>query len=118
MLRVTQAFVCVLPICAVVPAIAQDAAADYPNRPIKVVIPNLPAGETNTIARKLLEAVAPQLKQSMVFDHKVAGAGTVGTPFVAKPPPEGYTLLVGSASPVVSAPQTIPIVMSNPVTDL
>lgn len=72
---------------------AQTAAAtDFPNRPVKLVVPFTPGGPTDTVARLIGERLQALWKQSVVMDYK-PGAGTmVGTQAVARSAPDGYTL--------------------------
>lgn len=74
-------------------ALAQaGGAADFPNRPVKLIVPFPPGGPTDTVARLLAEGLQTQWKQNVIIDYK-PGAGTmVGTQFVAKAAPDGYTL--------------------------
>ncbi len=74
-------------------ALAQaGGAADFPIRPVKLIVPFPPGGPTDTVARLLAEGLQTQWKQNVIIDYK-PGAGTmVGTQFVAKAAPDGYTL--------------------------
>ena len=84
---------------AFVAALAQAplARADWPDHPIKWIVPFAPGGANDLIARAAAEAVGKRLGQPIVIENK-PGAGTiVGTAYVAKAKPDGYTFLIGSA---------------------
>lgn len=74
-------------------ALAQaGAAAGWPNRPVKIIVPNVPGGALDILARMLESQLGPMWKQPIVVEFK-PGAGTLtGTDLVAKAPPDGYTL--------------------------
>lgn len=72
------------------------ARAEYPERPVRIVVPFTPGGGTDLVARTLAEAMARDLHGSVIVDNR-PGAGTIlGTGVVAGSPPDGYTLLVGT----------------------
>jgi tripartite-type tricarboxylate transporter receptor subunit TctC len=74
------------------------AQAVFPSRPVKVVVPQPPGGGFDFVARLLADRMGRQTGQPFVVDNK-SGSGTlVGTDFVAKAAPDGYTLLTGSVS--------------------
>ncbi|MGI4778393.1 MAG: Bug family tripartite tricarboxylate transporter substrate binding protein [Janthinobacterium lividum] len=80
-------------ICAM-PLAAQAQATDYPNRPVKIIVP-FPAGGTSDIMGRLIaEEVGKQLKQPFVVDNKGGAGGAIGTDQAAKAPADGYTLLL------------------------
>jgi tripartite-type tricarboxylate transporter receptor subunit TctC len=73
-------------------------APDYPNRPIRLIVPQSAGGSTDLIARLLAQKVGDALGQSIVVDNR-PGAGSVnGTDMAAKAAPDGYTLLTVAAS--------------------
>ncbi|MGJ5095801.1 Bug family tripartite tricarboxylate transporter substrate binding protein [Bradyrhizobium oligotrophicum] len=81
---------------AIVGAIPGTARAEYPDRPIKVVVPFSPGGGTDLIARTLAKPMAEKLGQSIVVENR-AGAGTIiGSDVVARSQPDGYTLLIAT----------------------
>ena len=77
------------------PAQAQDAAKDYPNRPIRVIVPFPAGGPTDGLARLLSERLGAVLGQSIVVENRGGGAGgSVGAKAVATAQNDGYTLLM------------------------
>ena len=75
------------------------AAVDYPNRPIHVVVPWPPGGPTDAVARVLSQEISETLRQPVVIDNKAGATGVLGSDFVAKAAPDGYTIVVaGTAS--------------------
>ena len=74
-------------------------AADYPNRPIHVVVPWPPGGPTDAVARVISQEISETLRQPVVIDNKAGATGVLGSDFVAKAAPDGYTIVVaGTAS--------------------
>jgi tripartite-type tricarboxylate transporter receptor subunit TctC len=68
------------------------AAANWPSRPVRIIVPNVPGGALDILARLLESQLGPMWKQPVVVEFK-PGAGTLtGTDLVAKSPPDGYTL--------------------------
>ena len=78
------------------PAMAQE----WPNRPIKLIVPYTPGTGQDTIARTLAPKLTEKLGQSIVIENRPGAAGNIGTEMVAKSPADGYTLLL-TASPIV-----------------
>lgn len=74
------------------------AVAQYPDKPVRLVVPFPPGGPTDVFARVLSGALGEQLGQQVVIENKGGAGGTVGTDLVAKAKPDGYTLLFGTAA--------------------
>lgn len=79
-------------------ALAQGA---YPNKPITIVVAYPAGGDVDVLARLFAEKLAPRLKQSVVVENRTGAAGTIGSAYVARANPDGYTLLL--------APNTVAI---------
>lgn len=77
---------------------AQPLPKDYPNKPIRVVVPSPPGGPPDLIMRMLVPKMSAALGQPLVLDNRAGAGGIVGTAFVAKTPPDGYTWLFTTAS--------------------
>ncbi len=85
-----------------VAAAAQDAAKDYPNRPIKMIVPYPPAGGTDIVARTISEPLSAALGQPIIIDNRGGAAGNVGTDIAAKSPADGYTILFTLSSHTIN----------------
>lgn len=72
------------------------AQADYPNRPLTVIVPFPPGGATDILARLVGKQMSDVFKQSVVVENRAGAGGTVGSRVVAKAEPNGYTLLMGT----------------------
>jgi tripartite-type tricarboxylate transporter receptor subunit TctC len=70
-------------------------AQDYPARPIRLVVPIGPGGGTDILARHMAQKMGEKLKQGAVVENRPGAGSIVGTEYVAKSAPDGYTLLVG-----------------------
>ena len=88
-----------------VPALAMTSLAPmswaqsaYPNRPLRVIVPQPPGGGFDFVARALAERLAKQIGQSVVVENRPGSGTLVGTDAAAKADPDGYTLLMGSVS--------------------
>jgi tripartite-type tricarboxylate transporter receptor subunit TctC len=79
---------------------AGAARADWPDRPVRWVVPFGPGGANDLIARAAAEAVSKRLGQPVVIENKPGAGAIVGAEVVAKAKPDGYTWLVGAAGVV------------------
>jgi tripartite-type tricarboxylate transporter receptor subunit TctC len=83
------------------------SAQPYPSKPIHIVVPFAPGGITDVIGRALGQRLAEALGQQVVIENKPGGGtGQVGTDYVARSAPDGYTLLVTADATFVTAPHT------------
>ena len=75
-------------------AVSSAQAQDYPSRLVRLVVPQAAGGGTDTFARAIGQKLSERWGQSVVIENRPGAGGVVGTDFVAKPAPDGYTLLV------------------------
>jgi len=89
--------------------VAPVGAQTFPNKPIRMVLP-FPAGTSvnDVLGRALAQRLSEQLGQQVIFDNRPGAAGTIGTEFVAKAAPDGYTLLVAVTGAMTIAPFVYP----------
>ena len=82
--------------------------SSWPSRPVKIVVPYGPAGSSDTLARIVSEQLSQTFKQSFIIDNKAGAGGTIGSEFVAKSQPDGYTLVISGIGSHVIAPNLYP----------
>jgi len=85
-------------------AVATAAAAQYPSRPVRVIVSTAPGGAPDIAARVLAEKLAPSLGRPVVVENKTGSNGNIAAELVAKSPPDGHTLLLGADSLFVINP--------------
>ena len=78
-------------------------AQGYPEKPIRIVAPFAPGGNVDITARVIGQALSEALGAQVVIDNRAGAAGTIGADLVARAAADGYTLLLGSNSPVSTA---------------
>jgi tripartite-type tricarboxylate transporter receptor subunit TctC len=107
-------------IAAVVPlvATAQDAAKDYPSKVITIIVPYAAGGSSDTRARQLAEKLQKILGKPVIVDNKAGGNGNIGTDFVARAAPDGYTIGIGNFAPLSVNKALSPKLSYDPKTDL
>jgi tripartite-type tricarboxylate transporter receptor subunit TctC len=84
-------------------------AADYPEKPIEIMVPSPPGGGTDIAIRLLAELTEPFLKQKMVVVNKPGGGGTVGVSLLTQAKPDGYSLGGVWNSPLTASPHTLQV---------
>ncbi len=87
---------------------AANPASDWPNRPIKLIVPYAPGGSSDTLGRAIARHLGDALKQTVVVENKGGAGGIIGSQQVAKSPPDGYTLVVSGIGSHVIAPVAAP----------
>jgi len=98
-------------------AIPLAAAQDFPNHPIKIVVPWPPGGNVDFTARTVQPALADALGQQVIVENRAGAGGTIGSAQVAKSSPDGYTLLLGSSGTISSAPAVFKNIAYDPAKD-
>ena len=80
------------------------AHAQYPDKPLRLIVPFAPGGVTDTSGRVVAEALSKRLGQSIIVENKAGASGNIGTQQVALAPPDGYTLVLGFDGTLVINP--------------
>lgn len=96
-----RSFLAILGAMAALPAFAQ---ADFPNRPVRLIVPFPPGGSTDTLARLIAQRLGETLGQAVVIDNKPGAGGNIGMDLGAKAAPDGYTMFLTSTSTVAVNP--------------
>ncbi len=79
-------------------------AQDYPNKPIRLIVPFATGGVTDTTARVMADKLSQRLGQNVIVENRAGGSGNPGTQYVAQSPPDGYTLLLAFDGTMVINP--------------
>jgi tripartite-type tricarboxylate transporter receptor subunit TctC len=85
-------------------AVAADAAANYPNRPVRWVVPFTPGASNDILARLIGQKLTEAWGQQFVIDNRAGAGGAIGADTVAKSVADGYTLLLANPGPSVNTP--------------
>lgn len=97
---------------------AHDASAQYPVRPITIVVAYAPGGGNDVAARIMARALTPKLGQQLIVENRPGAGGQIGTKYAADASPDGYTLMLGTWSTHSSNPALFPkSVKYDPIRD-
>jgi tripartite-type tricarboxylate transporter receptor subunit TctC len=99
-------------------AFAQQPAAPWPAKPVRVVVAFTAGGTTDVLARNVGQQLTERLKQQFLIDNKPGAGGNLGTEMVVRAPADGYTLIVNSVGPIAVNPTLYPKLAYNPLTEL
>ncbi len=91
-------------LAALAVASAPIAMAQYPDKPIRMIVPQAPGSATDTAARILATALGPQLGQQIIIENRPGGGFTIGLDLVAKAAPDGYTIGMGPVGALAISP--------------
>ena len=92
-------------------------AQSYPAKPIRLVVPFPPGGPADSVARVLAQKLTEVIGQNVVVDNPAGATGTIGAGLVAKSPPDGYTLLLGTSNELAMSPGLFDKLPYDPVKD-
>jgi tripartite-type tricarboxylate transporter receptor subunit TctC len=95
---------------AMLAAIGEASAQDYPTRPVTFIIPFPPGGSTTIVIRSISDRLGEMLGQQIIIDNRAGAGGTVGTKALAKSEPDGYTIGLGYSGTLAIGPN----LYSNP----
>lgn len=95
------------------PALAQEAAKDYPSRPIRMIVPNAPGSSVDTLSRIMGTGLSQVIGQQIVIDNRAGAAGVIGMEIAKNANPDGYTMI----SATTAASTIARILQKNPTFD-
>lgn len=99
-------------------ALPAGAAPDYPSKPVRLIVPYVAGGAADITARVLAAQMSKDMGATIVVENKPGANGMIGTDFVAKSAPDGYTLLLDASGPLVVNPSLYKKTPYDPVADL
>ena len=102
--------------CSLV-TLAAVAQSDYPNRPVRWIVPFAPSGPTDLMSRAVAEKLSQRLGQQFVVDNRAGAGGNIGAELVAKSVPDGYTLMIGHVGTHAINAALYPRIGFDPVKD-
>ena len=114
---IRPAFAAVLCIALAAASLEGLAQADYPNKPIRLIVPFPAGGSTDIVGRIVAQKLSERLGQQVVVDNRGGAGGTIGTDAAAKAAPDGYTLTIGTTSTHAVAAGAYAKLAYNPVKD-
>lgn len=93
------------------------AAGDYPDHPIRLLVPGAPGGGMDVVARMVADTIGQTLKQAVVVENKPGAAGNIAVNQLAKSPPDGYTIVLGQTSQLAINPSLYGNLPYDPIKD-
>lgn len=104
-------------LCFAATALPASAQADYPNKPVRMLIGFPPGQATDTLGRAVAQKLSQQLGQQFVVENKPGAAGIIATQSAMSSPPDGYTLLISSSGPLAVNPGLYSKLPYDPIKD-
>jgi len=114
-MRLSPPVVLIAAVCSLMAGTA--FAQGYPNKSIRIIVPQAPGGGNDTIARMIGQKLTPALKQQVVADNRPGAGGMIAAELVAKAAPDGYTLLLGNVATLTIIPNIRKKVSYDPLKD-
>lgn len=97
---------------------SSPALADFPEKPLQLIVPYTPGGFTDTLARTIAKQLGDRLKQNIVVQNVAGGGGNIGAARAAKSPADGYTLYIGNNATITLNTMLYKALPFDPLTDL
>ncbi|MFM9972802.1 MAG: Bug family tripartite tricarboxylate transporter substrate binding protein [Burkholderiales bacterium] len=116
-LAITIISLVAMAIC-VSPALAQNPAANYPNKPLRLIIPYVAGGLGDTVGRLVAQHLTTSLAQTVVADNRPGASQAIALELTAKAPPDGYTLVLGTQSGLIFATAARKSLPYDPMRDI
>lgn len=98
--------------------VSLSMAQEFPNKPLRLVVPWPPSGNVDITARTVAPAFSEALGQQIVVENRAGASGRIGTEIVVKSPADGYTLLLGSTATISAGPAVFKGLAFDPAKDL
>jgi tripartite-type tricarboxylate transporter receptor subunit TctC len=113
---IQKLFICALSLGVTIPS--SFAQSNYPNKPINFIVPYGAGGSADSRSRQLAQKMSLLLKQPIVIDNKPGAGGNIGTEFIARAAPDGYTIGMGNFAPMAVNKTLFGNLRYDPETDL
>ncbi|MBI5275620.1 MAG: tripartite tricarboxylate transporter substrate binding protein [Burkholderiales bacterium] len=120
-MKLTRRQTLLAPLAMALPAVgaqAQTAAAGWPNKPLRIVVPYPPGGSSDIIARAISQPLSDAMKVTVIVENKAGANGNVGADMVAKAPADGYTILLCDTGALAISPSVYTKLSFDPGKDL
>ena len=117
-MRLIKSFTIYLLSCGAILASNAFAQANYPNKPINFIVPYGAGGSADSRSRQIAQKMSVSLKQPIVIDNKPGAGGNIGTEFIARSAPDGYTIGMGNFAPMAVNKTLFGNLRYDPETDL
>src|SRR5438034_512715 len=109
---------CIVGSLALIACSSAATAQSYPVKPLRIIVPFPPGGGSDILARIVAQKLTEQMKQQVLVENRSGAGGTIGTEAAVRAAPDGYTLLLGSASEIAVNPFVYMRLTYNPARDL